>query len=81
MDESVYDAVFAPLTVGDEVPEDLSFDVFKDGDFSSMSFGDLRGKWTVLMFYPKDFTFVCPTELGEMAHLYEAFKKEGAEIV
>jgi len=81
MDELEFEPIFAPLTVGDEVPEDLDFDVFKDGDFSKMNFGDLRGKWTVLIFYPKDFTFVCPTELGEMAHLYEQFTKEGAEVV
>ncbi len=76
-----YDPIFAPLTVGDEVPESIDFEVFRDGEFSKMSFADLRGKWTVLMFYPKDFTFVCPTELGEMANLYEKFKAEGAEIV
>lgn len=81
MDELDFETVFAPLTVGDEVPEDLDFDVFKDGDFSQMSFGDLRGKWVILMFYPKDFTFVCPTELGEMASLHDEFLKEGAEIV
>jgi len=81
MDELMYEPVFAPLTVGDEVPEDLSFDVFNDGDFSKMTFGDLRGKWTVLIFYPKDFTFVCPTELGEMAHLYEQFTAENAEVI
>jgi peroxiredoxin (alkyl hydroperoxide reductase subunit C) len=81
MEDEMFDWSFDPLTIGDEVPEEVTFDVFKDGDFSKMSFGDLRGKWTVLMFYPKDFTFVCPTELGEMAGLYEAFKKEGAEVV
>jgi len=81
MDELDFETVFAPLTVGDEVPEDLDFDVFADGDFSQMSFGDLRGKWVILMFYPKDFTFVCPTELGEMASLHDEFLKEGAEIV
>lgn len=81
MEELDFEPVFAPLTVGDEVPEDLDFDVYKDGDFSRMSFEELRGKWVILMFYPKDFTFVCPTELGEMAALHEEFKKEGAEIV
>jgi peroxiredoxin (alkyl hydroperoxide reductase subunit C) len=46
-----------------------------------MSFESLRGKWVILFFYPKDFTFVCPTELAEMATLYSEFQKEGAEII
>lgn len=75
------DLLWRPLSVGDTVPEGISFDVYKDDDFSSLSFKELRGKWTILFFYPKDFTFVCPTELGEMAHLYEEFTKEGAEVV
>lgn len=81
MDEDHFEPIFAPLTVGDTVPEDLEFEVCKDDDFSKLSFGDLRGKWVVLVFYPKDFTFVCPTELGEMASLYEEFQKLDAEVV
>lgn len=42
---------------------------------------DYRGKWVVLFFYPADFTFVCPTELGELADHYEELKKEGAEVI
>jgi len=42
---------------------------------------DYKGKWLILFFYPADFTFVCPTELEEMADTYEAFQKENAEIV
>ncbi|MBX9906358.1 redoxin domain-containing protein [Patescibacteria group bacterium] len=72
---------FDPLSVGDTVPEEASFEVFQKEEITRMSFKDLRGKWTVVFFYPADFTFVCPTELGEMADMYEAFKKEGAEIV
>lgn len=73
--------VYSPLTVGDFVPEDIFFGVYHKDDFSELSFKELRGKWVILMFYPKDFTFVCPTELGEMASLYEEFAKENAEIV
>lgn len=72
---------FSPLTVGDTVPAELSFEVFHDGDFKPMSFKDLRGKWCVLFFYPANFTFVCPTELSEMADLYTDFVKAGAEVV
>ena len=42
---------------------------------------DLIGKWTVFLFYPADFTFVCPTELADLNHLYQEFKKLKAEIV
>ncbi len=81
MNEEIYEDVWSPLTVGDTVPEGLNFEVYQNEEIKKMSFKDLRGKWTVLFFYPADFTFVCPTELGEMADLYEQFKKEGAEIV
>lgn len=42
---------------------------------------DYRGKWVVLFFYPADFTFVCPTELGDLADKYEEFKKLNAEVL
>ena len=42
---------------------------------------DFAGKWLVLIFYPADFTFVCPTELEEAARLHDQFTAEGAEIV
>ncbi len=69
------------FTVGDTVPEEVEFEVFHNDETKKISFKDLRGKWIVLMFYPKDFTFVCPTELEDLQHHYEAFKKEGAEII
>ena len=85
MDDSTYDDLCSPLTVGDTVPEELAFEVYQNQEGKDaqewMSFKDLRGAWTILFFYPSDFTFVCPTELGEMAALYETFKKEGAEII
>ena len=40
----------------------------------------LKGKWSVFVFYPADFTFVCPTELGDLADNYAEFKKLGVEI-
>jgi len=40
-----------------------------------------RGKWLILFFYPADFTFVCPTELGDLADHYEELKELGAEVV
>lgn len=42
---------------------------------------DFKGKWIVLFFYPRDFTFVCPTEIQEFARLEEGFKKEKAVVL
>ena len=68
------------IKIGDQVP-DLPFKVFHENDEKEMSISDFKDKWLILFFYPADFTFVCPTELEEMAGLYEEFKKEGAEVV
>ena len=53
---------------------------FHNGEFIEVSEADLKGKWSVVFFYPADFTFVCPTELGDLAENYETFKKLGVEI-
>jgi hypothetical protein len=53
---------------------------FKNGDFVQVSDADLKGKWSVVFFYPADFTFVCPTELEDLADNYAAFQKLGVEI-
>ena len=53
---------------------------YHDNDFVDVSDADLRGKWSVVFFYPADFTFVCPTELEDMADLYSEFQKLGVEI-
>ena len=73
--------LLTPLTVGDTVPAELDFDIFQNDDFAELSFQALRGKWVVVVFYPADFTFVCPTELAELARLYPEFTKLGAEVV
>jgi peroxiredoxin (alkyl hydroperoxide reductase subunit C) len=80
-EEIFFDDDIAPLTVGDTVPAELDFPVYYNDDFGGMSFEELRGKWVILMFYPRDFTFVCPTELGEMAALHAEFIEAGAEVV
>ena len=53
---------------------------FHNGNFIEVSEADLKGKWSVVFFYPADFTFVCPTELGDLADNYATFKKLGVEI-
>lgn len=52
----------------------------KNGKFIEVSDSDLKGKWSVVFFYPADFTFVCPTELEDLADNYEDFQKLGVEI-
>lgn len=53
---------------------------FHQGKFVTVTDADLKGKWSVFFFYPADFTFVCPTELGDVADLYKEFQKLGVEV-
>ena len=53
---------------------------FRNGEFVDVSDADLHGGWTVVFFYPADFTFVCPTELGDLADNYTEFQRLGVEI-
>src|SRR5690625_3435222 len=50
------------------------------GEFIEVSDADLKGKWSVVVFYPADFTFVCPTELEDMQDQYAQLKELGAEV-
>ncbi len=72
------------VAVGQEVPqfEMETFDPAKR-EFGKVSLADLKkkNKWTVLVFYPADFTFVCPTELADLAEKHAALKKLGAEVI
>ena len=74
--------MFSPLKIGEKVP-DFEFEIFspKDDTTKKVKISDYKGKWLILFFYPADFTFVCPTELEEMAELYSKFKEEGAEVI
>jgi len=53
---------------------------FKAGKFIEVSDADLKGKWSVVFFYPADFTFVCPTELEDLADHYPELQKMGVEV-
>jgi peroxiredoxin (alkyl hydroperoxide reductase subunit C) len=53
---------------------------YHNGKFIEVTEQTLKGKWSVLVFYPADFTFVCPTELGDLADNYAEFQKLGVEI-
>lgn len=60
--------------------EEFKAPVFHKNDFVELTDKDLLGQWSVFFFYPGDFTFVCPTELEDLANNYEEFQKIGAEI-
>lgn len=53
---------------------------YHEGSFKPVSEKDLQGKWALVVFYPADFTFVCPTELGDLANYHDEVKALGAEI-
>lgn len=66
--------------IGEKVA-DCNLKVFLGGQEKSVKLSDYKGKWLILFFYPADFTFVCPTELEEMAELYPEFKKINTEVI
>lgn len=72
------------VTVGREVPNfELETYDPTEREFGKLSLADLRrqGKWTILFFYPADFTFVCPTELADLAEKHHALAELGAEVI
>ncbi len=71
---------FVLVKAGEPVP-DFEFEVYHENAIKTMSLSTLRGKWVILVFYPADFTFVCPTELEELAKLYPKFQELNAEII
>ncbi|MBW3087247.1 peroxiredoxin [Bifidobacterium sp. 82T24] len=60
--------------------EDFTVNAYHDGEIETVSKQDLLGHWSVIFFYPADFTFVCPTELGDLADHYDEFKAADAEV-
>ena len=66
--------------IGQKVTE-FEVSAYQNNDFKKIKLSDYKGKWVVLLFYPADFTFICPTELEEAALLYPEFQKAGAEIL
>ena len=59
---------------------DFKVQAYHNGDFKEISLDSTKGQWSVFFFYPADFTFVCPTELGDLADNYEKFKEIGCEV-
>ncbi len=68
------------IKINEKIP-DFSTDAFYKNEKQTIKLSDYSGKWVVLLFYPADFTFICPTELSDAADLHEEFKKLNAEIM
>lgn len=68
------------ININTKVP-DFEAEIYQNGDISKIKFSKYQGKFVVLVFYPADFTYVCPTELEETQSLYAEFKKAGAEVI
>ncbi|HHX72698.1 MAG TPA: peroxiredoxin [Clostridiales bacterium] len=60
--------------------DDFKVQAYHDGEFIEVTKESVLGKWGIFFFYPADFTFVCPTELGDMADRYEEFQAMGVEV-
>lgn len=61
------------------IPE-FKVNAYHNGEFKTITSDDVKGKWGIFFFYPADFTFVCPTELEDMADNYAKFKEMGVEV-
>lgn len=59
---------------------DFNVQAYQNGEFKEVNLDSIKGKWSVFVFYPADFTFVCPTELGELADKYNEFQEIGCEV-
>jgi NADH-dependent peroxiredoxin subunit C len=68
------------LEIGEMAPS-FTAEALVGNDTKKVSLSDYKGKWVVLFFYPADFTFICPTELGDLADKYEEFKAINTEIL
>ena len=68
------------ININEKIP-DVTLEAFQGNQIKKITLSKYRGKWLVLIFYPGDFTFICPTELEEAAMLYPEFKKLGAEVI
>ena len=65
--------------INKEVNE-FSVQAYVNDSFKTVSKSDILGKWSVFFFYPADFTFVCPTDLEDLANIYDKFQSVGCEI-
>jgi peroxiredoxin len=65
--------------INSQLPQ-FKVNAYQNGTFKTVSSDDIKGKWAIFFFYPADFTFVCPTELVDLAGKYEELQKMGVEV-
>ncbi|MGO2265635.1 alkyl hydroperoxide reductase subunit C [Vagococcus salmoninarum] len=65
--------------IGKEI-EGFQTEAYHQGEFISVTSEDLKGKWSIICFYPADFTFVCPTELEDLQEQYATLQELGVEV-
>ncbi len=68
------------VVINEKVPN-FATKAYHEGKFKEIKLSDYAGKWVIMVFYPADFTFVCPTEIEEYADNYKKFQAEHAEIL
>jgi NADH-dependent peroxiredoxin subunit C len=68
------------IKIGEKAPG-FNAEAYHHGEIKRINLNDYQGKWVVLLFYPADFTFVCPTELGSVADKYEELKQLNVEVI
>lgn len=68
------------IRIGDSIP-DIELDAYHADEVKRLRLTGYRGRWLVIVTYPADFTFICPTELEDAARLHHEFEALGAEIV
>ena len=77
---NVFKLMEALLALINQKIADFSATAFKNGEIIDINNEDIAGKWAIFFFYPADFTFVCPTELGDLADYHEELQGMGVEI-
>lgn len=65
--------------INQSIPE-FKAQAFHKGEFKTITSEDVKGKWSIFLFYPADFTFVCPTELEDMAKIYDELQALDVEV-
>jgi peroxiredoxin (alkyl hydroperoxide reductase subunit C) len=68
------------MKINDVVP-DFRTKAFYNNEIKEVNLSDYKGKWIIMFFYPADFTFVCPTEIGEVADNYDKLKEMNTEVL
>jgi peroxiredoxin (alkyl hydroperoxide reductase subunit C) len=68
------------MKIGEEAPQ-FETEAFHNNKVEQIKLSDYKGKWVILFFYPADFTFICPTELGKLAEHYEELQKLNTEVL